>query len=65
MAAQLLATALLCWLQVRLLREGVDIVVGTPGRVLDFVESGKIPLDQVGSGWRIQKNSHHRDGRTT
>ncbi|KXZ56945.1 hypothetical protein GPECTOR_1g852 [Gonium pectorale] len=33
--------------QLRALREGVDIVVGTPGRVVDFVESGKIALDQV------------------
>ncbi|GFR40732.1 hypothetical protein Agub_g1342 [Astrephomene gubernaculifera] len=33
--------------QLRSLREGVDIVVGTPGRVVDFVESGKIVLDQV------------------
>ncbi|GLC38638.1 hypothetical protein PLESTB_000455000 [Pleodorina starrii] len=33
--------------QLRMLREGVDIVVGTPGRVIDFVESGKIALDQV------------------
>ncbi|PNW85486.1 hypothetical protein CHLRE_03g188750v5 [Chlamydomonas reinhardtii] len=33
--------------QIRMLREGVDVVVGTPGRVIDFVESGKIPLDQI------------------
>ncbi|GLI69277.1 hypothetical protein VaNZ11_013853 [Volvox africanus] len=33
--------------QIRLLRDGVDIVVGTPGRVLDFVESGKIPSEEV------------------
>ncbi|EFJ48542.1 hypothetical protein VOLCADRAFT_90875 [Volvox carteri f. nagariensis] len=33
--------------QIRMLREGVHIAVGTPGRVIDFVESGKIPLDQV------------------
>lgn len=33
--------------QLRLLKDGVDIVVGTPGRVIDFVESGKIALDQV------------------
>ncbi len=36
--------------QLRLLKDGVDIVVGTPGRVIDFVESGKIALDQVGAG---------------
>lgn len=28
---------------------GAEIVVGTPGRVIDFVESGKLPLDKV---WR-------------
>lgn len=27
---------------------GAEIVVGTPGRVIDFVESGKLPLDKVG-----------------
>ena len=31
----------------RELREGVDIVVGTPGRVQDFVSSGKLDLSQV------------------
>ncbi|KAG2489591.1 hypothetical protein HYH03_011872 [Edaphochlamys debaryana] len=33
--------------QIKQLRDGVDIVVGTPGRVIDFVESGKITLDQI------------------
>ncbi|MFW5995612.1 MAG: DEAD/DEAH box helicase [Spirochaetia bacterium] len=28
--------------------EGVDIIVGTPGRLLDFAQSGKIKLNQVG-----------------
>ena len=32
---------------VRALAEGVDIVTGTPGRVMDLVESGKLPLDAV------------------
>ena len=31
----------------RALREGVEIVTGTPGRIMDFVESGKLPLDQI------------------
>lgn len=31
----------------RRLREGVEVVVGTPGRIIDFVESGKLSLDQV------------------
>lgn len=26
---------------------GAEIVVGTPGRVIDFVETGKLPLDKV------------------
>ncbi|PSC75014.1 ATP-dependent RNA helicase DDX1 [Micractinium conductrix] len=33
--------------QLRALKEGVDIVVGTPGRVMDFMETGKLPTDQV------------------
>jgi ATP-dependent RNA helicase DDX1 len=33
--------------QVRALQEGLDIVVGTPGRVMDFIETGKLPCDQV------------------
>ncbi|EFN59708.1 hypothetical protein CHLNCDRAFT_33556 [Chlorella variabilis] len=33
--------------QLRSLKEGVDIVVGTPGRVMDFIESGKLSVDQV------------------
>eukprot|EP01026_Neomeris_dumetosa_P024663 TRINITY_DN2045_c0_g1_i7.p1 TRINITY_DN2045_c0_g1~~TRINITY_DN2045_c0_g1_i7.p1 ORF type:complete len:708 (-),score=131.19 TRINITY_DN2045_c0_g1_i7:97-2220(-) len=33
--------------QVRALREGVDIVVGTPGRVIDMVRQGKMQIDQV------------------
>jgi len=33
--------------QMRALRDGVDIVTGTPGRVIDFVESGKLDLSEV------------------
>ena len=33
--------------QARALREGVDIVVGTPGRVMDFIEQGKLPVDAI------------------
>ncbi|KAL4449436.1 hypothetical protein ABPG77_007080 [Micractinium sp. CCAP 211/92] len=33
--------------QLRALQEGVDIVVGTPGRVMDFIETGKLATDQV------------------
>ncbi|MFC1671460.1 DEAD/DEAH box helicase [Spirochaetota bacterium] len=29
------------------LRDGVDVMVGTPGRVIDFSESGKIDLSQI------------------
>ncbi|KAL0042243.1 hypothetical protein WJX77_007018 [Trebouxia sp. C0004] len=31
----------------RALQEGVDIITGTPGRVMDFVESGKLATDAV------------------
>ena len=33
--------------QVRALRDGVDVVSGTPGRVLDLVKSGKLRLGEV------------------
>ena len=33
--------------QIRQLREGVDIVTGTPGRIIDFVESGKLDVSGV------------------
>ena len=33
--------------QAKALREGVDIVVGTPGRVMDFIEQGKLPTDAI------------------
>lgn len=34
--------------QERALEEGVDIYIGTPGRLLDFRKMGKIPFNQVG-----------------
>lgn len=33
--------------QIKQLREGVDIVVGTPGRVIDHIESGRLRLDDI------------------
>lgn len=33
--------------QVSLLRKGVDVVVGTPGRLLDLHQQGNLPLDHV------------------
>ena len=35
--------------QERSLREGVDILIATPGRLLDFDRSGKVPLPDVGA----------------
>jgi superfamily II DNA/RNA helicase len=29
------------------LRSGVDIVVGTPGRIIDLMEKGSLKLDKV------------------
>jgi len=34
-------------LQMRRLREGVDIAIGTPGRVIDFIESGRFELKHI------------------
>jgi len=34
--------------QENLLRKGVDIIVGTPGRLLDFSQQGKLDLKKVG-----------------
>lgn len=33
--------------QIKQLERGADIVVGTPGRVEDFVKTGKLDLSQV------------------
>lgn len=33
--------------QMKALREGVHIITGTPGRIIDFVRSGKIHINQV------------------
>ena len=35
--------------QERSLRQGPDIVIATPGRLLDFDRSGKVPLHEVGA----------------
>jgi ATP-dependent RNA helicase DeaD len=34
-------------LQLRSLRKGVDVVVGTPGRILDHLRSGTLKLDSI------------------
>ena len=34
--------------QMRALQEGVDIVTGTPGRLDDFISTGKLDLSGVG-----------------
>jgi superfamily II DNA/RNA helicase len=34
--------------QVAALRKGVDVVVGTPGRLLDLQQQGKLKLDRIG-----------------
>ena len=34
-------------LQINRLRQGVDIVVGTPGRLLDLIDKGELVLNQV------------------
>ena len=34
--------------QERLLEEGCDIVIGTPGRLIDFGKSGKIRFSEMG-----------------
>lgn len=33
--------------QIHELRNGVDVVVGTPGRVIDLVDRGTLKLNQV------------------
>ena len=34
-------------IQLGLLRSGIDVVVGTPGRVIDLIERGRLVLDEV------------------
>ena len=34
-------------IQLGLLRSGIDVVVGTPGRVIDLIERGRLQLDEV------------------
>lgn len=36
-----------CCRQVRDLERGVDVVVGTPGRVIDLIERGSLKLGEV------------------
>jgi hypothetical protein len=35
--------------QIRQLRSGVDVAVGTPGRVIDLIQRGCLDLSQVSS----------------
>jgi hypothetical protein len=43
---------LVCWwLQMDALRRGVDVVVGTPGRVMDLLERKRLIGDKVGAAW--------------
>ena len=35
-------------LQENLLLKGVDIIIGTPGRLLDYISSGKLSLEEIG-----------------
>jgi ATP-dependent RNA helicase RhlB len=35
--------------QLGLLKNGVDVIIGTPGRLLDLAESGRLDLQQVGN----------------
>ena len=39
--------------QMRALGEGVDIVTGTPGRLDDFISTGKLDLSGVGGACTI------------
>ena len=45
--AELLVGGVSAAQQVRSLKEGLDIVVGTPGRVIDLLERGELSVDQV------------------
>ena len=36
-------------MQIRDLQNGVDVVVGTPGRIIDLIERKSLKLDQVGA----------------
>lgn len=33
--------------QIRLLRQGIDVVIGTPGRIMDHMRRGTLRLDQI------------------
>ena len=43
--------------QMRALQEGVDIVTGTPGRLDDFISTGKLDLSGVGGAHHHSNNS--------
>ena len=43
--------------QMRALQEGVDIVTGTPGRLDDFISTGKLDLSGVGGTHYHSNNS--------
>ena len=43
--------------QMRALQEGVDIVMGTPGRLDDFISTGKLDLSGVGGAHHHSNNS--------
>ena len=34
-------------IQLGLLRSGIDVIVGTPGRVIDLIERGRLSLEEV------------------
>ena len=34
-------------IQLKKLEEGVDVVIGTPGRIIDLMERGRLPLDNL------------------
>ena len=46
-------TAIICGVgydkQLKELRDGVQVIVGTPGRLLDHINSGNIEMDTIGS----------------
>ena len=45
--AELLVGGMSAAQQVKALKDGVDLVVGTPGRVIDLMERGELSVDQV------------------
>ena len=45
--------------QIRALQEGVDIVTGTPGRLDDFISTGKLDLSGVGGACCHSSSDKH------